>query len=48
MSAPDELYDDIVIYGRRFVTFSDLHTFIKIECPEKLAGFHRQYGKTSL
>jgi hypothetical protein len=47
MTDTDDLYDTIIVHGKIFDTFTALHSFIRIECPEKLADFQRNYGKCS-
>jgi hypothetical protein len=47
MADPDDLSYSIKVSGRFFETFTALHTFIRTECPEKLANFQRKYGKCS-
>ena len=47
MADPDELYPMIKIYGKFFDSFTALHTFIRTECPGKLADFQQKYGKHS-
>jgi hypothetical protein len=47
MADPDELYPAIKIYGKYFDSFTALHTFIRTECPGKLADFQQKYGKHS-